>query len=112
MLQYVIAHLIAGVLRPLVWAALAVLAVAFVVTVPARLWLLYVDSEASARTITALHWAAGVLVVSLWLARWVFPLFGRMLGHLAASVWRQQRLRPVASQRSRADDARRFVRWC
>lgn len=79
MLKYVIANLIAGVLRPLVRVALAVLATAFVITVPARLWMLFVDPRASAHTIAALNWTTGVLLACLWASRWVLPLLARMV---------------------------------
>ena len=67
MLRYVVADLIAGLLRPLVWVALAVLAIAFVITVPARLWMLFVDPRPSAETIVALYWTMGVLLAGLWM---------------------------------------------
>lgn len=102
MLWYVITHLIAAALRPLLWAALAVLSIAFVITVPARLWLLYVDPGASARTIAMLHWATGVLLVGLLLAGRTLPLLGRMLGRM--------RRRQVAPHRSRSVGARRLMR--
>ena len=79
MLRYVIADLIAGLLRPLVWAALAVLAIAFVITVPGRLWMLFVDPRASAQTIAALNWIAGVLLAVLRASRWVLPVLGRVV---------------------------------
>ena len=67
MLRYVVADLIAGLLRPLVWAALAVLAIAFVITVPARLWVLLVDPRASADAMAALNWMTGVSLAGLWI---------------------------------------------
>lgn len=77
MLRYVVADLIAGLLRPLVWAALAVLAIAFVITVPARLWLLFVDPRARAQTSAVLNWATGVLLVGLGASRWGLPVLKR-----------------------------------
>ena len=63
----VVANLIARLLWPLVWVALFVGAMWFVVTVPARLWLLYVDPRADTTTLTALNWATGIALVATWL---------------------------------------------
>lgn len=82
MFRYVIAYLIAGVLRPLVPAALAVLAIAFVITVPARLWILFVDPRASAQTIAVLNWTMGLLLAALGASRWVLPDPGRVMRHV------------------------------
>lgn len=82
MLRYVIADLVAGGLRPLVWAAFAVLATAFVITVPARLWMLLVDPRASSQTIAAMNWTTGVLLAGLWASRWVLPVVGRVVMHM------------------------------
>ena len=62
-----VANLIARLLWPLVWAALFVLAMWFVVTVPARLWLLYADPHAETATLTTLNWATGVGLAAVWL---------------------------------------------
>jgi hypothetical protein len=66
--RLVVANLLAGLIRPIVWAALFVLAMWFVVTVPARLWLLYVDAQASAATLSTLNWVTGVGLGAFWLA--------------------------------------------
>ena len=63
----VVANLIARLLWPLVWAALFVGAMWFVVTVPARLWLLYVDPRADTTTLPVFNWATGVAVAAAWL---------------------------------------------
>lgn len=65
--RLVVANLIARLLWPLVWAALFVGAIWFVVTVPARLWLLYVDPRADTTTLTVFNWATGVAVAAAWL---------------------------------------------
>ena len=65
--RLVVANLIARLLWPLVWVAVFIGAGWFVVTVPARLWLLYVDSRADTTTLTALNWATGVVLVVSWL---------------------------------------------
>lgn len=84
MLRYIFANLVAGLLRPLVWAALAVLAIAFVITVPARLWMLLVDPRASAHTIVALNWTSGVLLAGLW----VLPVIAHVVVHIRRHVKR------------------------
>lgn len=66
--RMVVTNLVAAVLRPLMWAGLFGLAVWFVVTVPARLWTLYIDSHASAGTVSALNWATGVALAITWLS--------------------------------------------
>lgn len=66
-LRLVVANLIARLLWPLVWAALFVLAMWFVVTVPTRLWLIYVDPAADRTTVSALNWATGVGLAGTWL---------------------------------------------
>lgn len=83
MLRYVVANLIAGLLRPLVWAALAMLAAAFVITVPARLWMLFVDPQASAHTTAALNWTTGVLLAGVWVSPWLLPVLGYVVGHVS-----------------------------
>jgi hypothetical protein len=65
--RLVVANLIARLLWPLVWAVLAVLAVWFVVTVPARLWLLYIDPRADQTTLMALNWTTGIGFAAAWL---------------------------------------------
>ena len=65
--RLVVANLIARLLWPLVWTALAVLAAWFVVTVPARLWLLYVDAHASQTTLVALNWVTAIGSAAAWL---------------------------------------------
>ena len=65
--RLVLANLIAGLLRPILWAALFMLAMWFAVSVPARLWVLYVDTHASGATISTLNWATGVGLVAMWL---------------------------------------------
>lgn len=77
MLRYVVADLVAGILRPLVRAALAVLAIAFVITVPGRLWILFVDPHASADAISVSNWIAGVLLAGLW----ILPVLRRAVVH-------------------------------
>ena len=80
-IRYVAANLIAGVLRPIVWAAFVVFAIWFVVTVPARVWVLYVDPRASGGTIAVLEWGTGVLLGS-----------GLLFWRLLPSIWRMRRL--------------------
>ena len=65
--RLVVANLIARLLWPLVWAAVAVLAAWFVVTVPARLWLLYVDPRADRTTLVALNWGTGIALAAAWI---------------------------------------------
>ncbi len=67
MVQYIFANLIASLLRPLVWAALRVAAVVFVITVPARLWTLYVDPRPGALVVRALTWGVAAVVAVGWL---------------------------------------------
>ena len=66
--RLVVANLIARLLWPLVWAALFVSAMWFVLTLPARLWVLYVDAHAGAGTTSLLAWATGVGLAAAWLA--------------------------------------------
>lgn len=65
--RLVVANLFARLLWPFVWAAVFVLAMWFVVTVPARLWLLYVDPSADTATLTVLNWATGIGLAATWL---------------------------------------------
>jgi hypothetical protein len=67
-LRLVVANSIARLLWPLVWAALLVLAMWFVLTLPARLWVLYVDPHADARMTSLLIWATGIGLAATWLA--------------------------------------------
>ena len=65
--RLVVANLIARLLWPLVWGSVAVLVAWFVVTVPARLWLLYVDPRADPATLMALNWVIGIGLAAAWL---------------------------------------------
>ena len=82
MFRYVVANLIAWLLRPIVRAVL-VLATWFIVTIPTRLWVLYVDRHAGARTLEGLSWATAILLLGLWL-----------LPRIMASVMRRLRAAP------------------
>ena len=67
MFRLIVANLIAGLLRPLIWAALAILAIIFVISVPGHLWVLYVDPRLSAETTSALKWMTAVVLAGAWL---------------------------------------------
>lgn len=69
MFRYIFALLLAPLLRPVFNAVLLLLAVAFAVTVPARLWVMYVDPRPSYHMISALNvatFASLVVVVAAW----------------------------------------------
>lgn len=66
MFRYVAASLIAWLLRPIVWGAFVAFAIWFVITVPARVWVLYVDRHASAGTIAMLERGTGALLAGAW----------------------------------------------
>jgi hypothetical protein len=67
MLRYVVANVIAWLLRPIVRAAFLVLGAWFLVTIPARLWVLYVDRHAGTQMVERLTWATAIVLLALWL---------------------------------------------
>lgn len=73
MFKYLFALLIAPLLRPVLNAVLILLVVAFAVTIPARLWVIYVDPRPSDHLISVLNVATFALllcVVLAWRVRW------------------------------------------
>ena len=69
MLEHLFVLLVAPIIRRLVTAALAVILAAYLVTIPARLWLLLVDPRASECHIIALNAAATGVMVGLGFGR-------------------------------------------
>ncbi|HET7583497.1 MAG TPA: hypothetical protein VFK13_01235 [Gemmatimonadaceae bacterium] len=65
MFKYLFAYLVAPLLRPIFNAVLTLLVVAFVITIPARLWALYVDPRPSEHIVAALNVATFALLVLL-----------------------------------------------
>ncbi len=63
MFKYLFALLIAPLLRPVLNAVLILLAVAFAVTIPARLWVMYVDPRPSGHLISVLNIATLAFIV-------------------------------------------------
>ena len=68
MFRYMFALLLAPLLRPVFNAVLLLLAVAFAVTVPARLWVMYVDPRPSYHLISVLNVATVALLLCVVLA--------------------------------------------
>lgn len=72
MFRYLLALLLAPLLRPIFNAVLLVVAVAFAVTIPARLWIMYVEPQPSYRMISGLNIATSaflICVAVLWRVR-------------------------------------------
>ncbi len=69
MLEHLFVLLVAPIVRRLVTAALAVILAAYLVTIPARLWVLLVDPRASECHSIALNAATTGLMVGLGLGR-------------------------------------------
>ena len=72
MFRYVLALMLAPLLRPVFNAVLLLVVVAFAVTVPARLWVLYVDPRPSYHLIAVLNIATFTFlacVVAAWRLR-------------------------------------------
>lgn len=72
MFRHLLALLLVPLLRPVFGAVLLVLLVAFAVTVPARLWVMYVDPNPSYKMIAVLNVSTFVLllcVVVTWRVR-------------------------------------------
>jgi hypothetical protein len=81
MLQLIAAGLVGGLigamLRPFLRLGLLLLGVAAAVELPARLWLAYVDIQASTSTLTTVRWVTGGGLLVLWLRLWVVPALRR-----------------------------------
>ncbi len=69
MFKYLFALLIAPLMRPVLSAVLILLAVAFAITIPARLWVLYVDPRPSGHLISVLNIATFAFLVCAVVAR-------------------------------------------
>lgn len=69
MLRYMFALLLAPLLRPVFNAVLLLLGVAFAVTIPARLWVIYVDPRPSYHLISVLNVATSALLLCVVLVR-------------------------------------------
>lgn len=72
MFRYLVALLIAPLLRPVLNAVLILLAVAFAVTIPARLWVMYADPRPSDHLVSVLNvttFALLLCVVVAWRVR-------------------------------------------
>lgn len=69
MFRYLVALLIAPLLRPVLNAVLILLAVAFAVTIPARLWVMYVDPRPTDHAIAFLNVSTFAFLVCAFVIR-------------------------------------------